>query len=109
MAKRKPAETKPEPKPTEVAEVPPQTVRVEDSSEFSMLLDSAEFEHAWRVATLYSQSTLVPESFRNNPANCFIGLQMAIRCGVDPFAFLQKCYVIHGKPAIETQLAIALA
>ncbi len=84
-------------------------VPVEDSSEFSLYLDTARFDHCWRIATLFSKSNIVPESFRGKIEDCFIAVQMAIRCGVDPFMFLQKCYVVHGRPGIEAQLAIALA
>lgn len=63
----------------------------------------------WRIARLFAQSDLVPMHFQGKPANCFIALQMANRCKVDPFAFMQRLYVVHGRPALETQLAIALA
>jgi hypothetical protein len=33
---------------------------------------------------------------------------MAVRLGVDPFMFMQKSYIVHGKPGMEAQLAIAL-
>ena len=82
---------------------------VEDHGQFQNLLDTARFEHLYRLAQMFASSTLVPDSFRGNPANCFIGIQMALRCGVDPFMFLQKMYVVHGRPAIETQLAVAMA
>lgn len=79
------------------------------SYSFDLILDPAKYEHLQRVAELYANSDMVPSHFRGKIENCFIGLQMAVRLGVDPFMFLQKCYVIHGRPAIETQLAVALA
>lgn len=80
-----------------------------DEGEFSALLDTAKFGQLQRVANLFAASTIVPEHFQNNVSNCFIGLQMAIRLNVDPFMFLQSCYIVHGRPGIEAKLAIALA
>jgi len=51
---------------------------------------------------------MVPEHFRNNVGNYVIALNYADRLGVDPFMCMTKMYIIHGKPAIETQLQIAL-
>lgn len=73
-----------------------------------LYLDPEKFEHVWRIANALAKSDLVPDQFKRKPENCFLACQMAFRCGVDPMAFLQKSYVIAGKPAIETQLAIAM-
>lgn len=81
---------------------------VVDDSDFANLLDTARFNHLWRVATVFSQSQLVPEHFVGKPANCFVALQMALRLGIDPMMFMQKSYVIAGKPSVEAQLVIAL-
>ena len=79
-----------------------------DESEFANLLDTARFEHIWRVAQMFAKSKIVPSHFQNEPENCFIAVQMAVRLGVDPFMFMQKTYVVQGKPGMEAQLAIAL-
>ena len=76
--------------------------------EQSLLLDVNRFEHAQRVGNMLTASTMVPEHFRNNIGNCVIALNYADRVGIDPFMAMQKMYVIHGKPAVETQLQIAL-
>lgn len=73
-----------------------------------LYLDPEKFEHVWRIANALAKSDLVPDHFKRKPENCFLACQMAFRCGVDPMAFLQKSYVIAGKPAIETQLALAM-
>lgn len=78
------------------------------TKETSLLFDVSKFEHAQRVSKMLASSTMVPEHFRNNIGNCVIALNYAHRAGIDPFMALQKMYVIHGKPAIETQLQIAL-
>jgi len=74
----------------------------------SLLLDVSRFEHAQRVSKMLSSSTMVPAHFRENVGNCVIALNYADRVGIDPFMAMQKMYIIHGKPAIETQLQIAL-
>jgi len=76
--------------------------------EISLLLDIEKFEHAQRVAKMLSTSTMVPDHFRDNIGNCVIALNYAARVGIDPFMCMQKMYLIHGKPAIEAQLQIAL-
>jgi len=76
--------------------------------EESLLLDVDKFEHAQRVAVMLAKSTMVPEHFRNNIGNCVIALNYSARVGIDPFMAMQKMYVIHGKPAIEAQLQIAI-
>lgn len=84
-------------------------------ADFSMYLDVQKFEHLYRIANLFSKSNLVPEHYRMQGkedvtavANCFIGLQMAMRLGMDPLLFLQKSYVVHGKPSLEATVIIAL-
>jgi hypothetical protein len=74
----------------------------------SLLFDVTRFEHAQRVSKMLASSTMVPEHFRENIGNCVIALNYAHRAGIDPFMAMQKMYIIHGKPAVETQLQIAL-
>lgn len=83
-------------------------IAVSDDSPFANLLDTGRFDHLWRVSCLFSKSALVPEHFRGHTEDCFIGVQMAIRLGVDPFMMLQNTYVVHGKPGMEAKLCIAL-
>lgn len=61
-----------------------------------------------RLARMYSESGLVPQHYSGNIANCAIGVQMALRCKVDILTFLQSSYIVHGKPGIESKLAIAM-
>lgn len=79
-----------------------------DNGSFSLLLDEGKFGQLQRVARMYAESSLVPAHFQKNIPNCAIGIQMALRLNVDPLMFLQHCYIVHGKPGIESKLAIAL-
>lgn len=63
----------------------------------------------WRMARMYAASKMIPEHFQGKIADCAIAIQMALRCKVDPMAFLQKCYIVYGRPSIETTLAVAMA
>ena len=81
---------------------------VHDTGEYAMLFDSAKFNQAYRVATAFAQSGLVPDHFKNNPAGVFVVLHMATRMNLDPFMVLQKTYMVHGRPGMEAQLVIAL-
>lgn len=81
---------------------------VHDETNFANLLDTGRFEHMWRVAQIFAKTQLVPQCFQNRPEDCFIVIQMAVRLGVDPFALLQRMYVVQGKPGMEAQMAISL-
>jgi hypothetical protein len=72
------------------------------------MMDPSSQNHLWKLATIYATSDLVPAHFRSKPANVFIALQIAVRCGLDPFGVLQNVYIISGKPAFETKLALAM-
>ena len=76
-------------------------------NEFS-ILDPASCNHLWQLSQALATSDMIPAHFRGKPANVFIGLQIAARGGLDPFGVLQNIYVIGGKPAFETKLALAL-
>lgn len=94
---------------SEKPKIDPSALVVNDSSEFSMLLDTARFNQGWRIATAFSQSKLVPSHFQGDIPSVFIVLQMAMRLEVDPFMFLQNTFVVHGRPGMEAKLQIALA
>lgn len=80
-----------------------------DDSAMATLLDTGKFEHLWRVAKLFAASSFIPEAFRGKPEDCFIGLQMAVQLKMQPFTLFNTMYVIHGRPAFESKMLIALA
>ena len=81
---------------------------VTDQSDYSLIMDTEKFNQLWRVSVLFSKSDMVPDQYKNKPENCMISIAMAIRLHVDPLMMLQTSYVVHGKPGIESKLAIAL-
>lgn len=76
--------------------------------ETSLYFNLAKFEHAQRIANLFSSSTMVPQHFQGNVANCLIALNYADRIQADPFLVMQNIYIVHGRPGIEAKLVIAL-
>lgn len=73
------------------------------------MLDVGKFEQLQRAASLFSKSGLVPQTFKDNPAACFVGLQLSAQLGVNPFMLFQRLYTIGNKIGIEAQLAIGIA
>lgn len=92
------------PPAVKVAQLP----AVHDSGEFSLLLDSGKFAQLQRIGTMYARSKMVPAHFQGDEPSCMVAVQMAMRLNIDPFMFLQKTYVVGGKPGMEAPLVIAL-
>lgn len=67
----------------------------------------AGFELAQRAAKVLSASTLVPENYRGNLADCIVALELAQRIGASPLMVMQNLYIVHGKPAWSSQFLIA--
>ena len=73
--------------------------------------DVDTFEHGQRVAKALITSQMVPERFRN-VGDVLISLNMSRRMEqvtgnyIDPLMMMQNIYIIKGKPAFETRLAI---
>lgn len=73
----------------------------------NLYADKNIFEHAQRVATMFSKSDLVPKQFQGNVGNCVIALEMANRIGASPLMVMQNMYIVHGKPAWSSTFLIA--
>jgi len=67
-----------------------------------------DIDQAWRYATALSKSTFVPQQYQGNPGDCLIAIDISMRLGVHPLAFLQNSYVVHGRPGMESKLVITL-
>lgn len=95
----------------EAADLPAdQTAMVPSSGdgEFALLMDEVRFAQLQRVATMYATSALVPAHFRGKVADTAIVIQMAMRLRIDPWMALQHVFVVHGRPGLSGQLALAL-
>lgn len=65
-------------------------------------------DRAWKFATLLSESAIIPDTFRNNPASCLIALDMANRMRRNPMEVMQAMYIVHGKPSFSSSFLISL-
>jgi len=73
------------------------------------IFDPQAFSHMLNLAKHFSESKLIPQQFQNAPSDCLIAIQYAAELGINPLQFMQNSYIVHGKPGIESKLAIALA
>lgn len=71
--------------------------------------DSDPLAIAWRHATGYAQSQMVPAHFQNNVQDCFVVVQLALELGIAPLTALQNVFMIGGRPAYTAKFAVALA
>lgn len=65
-------------------------------------------DQAWRYAEALARSSFVPQSYSGKAGDCLIAIDIAMRLGVHPLAFLQNSYVVHGRPGMEAKLVISL-
>jgi hypothetical protein len=65
------------------------------------------FDLIQRAAKLLASSSLVPQIYQGNVANCVIALNMASRIGADPLMVMQNLFVVQGKPGWSSQFLIA--
>lgn len=65
------------------------------------------FVHAERVAVMLADSTLVPDHYRKNVANCLIALEMSNRIGASPMMVMQHLHIIKGRPSWSSPFIIA--
>lgn len=57
------------------------------------------FEVSQRMAKALAASTMVPEQYRGNVANCMIAIELASRIGCSVFMVMQHLYIVKGKPS----------
>lgn len=67
------------------------------------------FEHAQRVAKVFSTSALVPDHLKKTPADALIAYGIARRLGEDPLVVMQNIYFVSGKPGWSVKYKIARA
>lgn len=65
------------------------------------------WELAQRIGKAFAASTLVPEAYRNNIANCIVALEMANRMGASPLMVMQNLYIVHGNPGWSSKFLVA--
>ena len=68
------------------------------------------FELLQRQGLMLSKSSMLPDAFKNNVADCSIALEMSARMGntVSPLSILQSIVPVFGKPTFEAKFIIGL-
>ena len=66
-------------------------------------------DKAYKFAELVAKSDIIPDIYKNKPANCFLAINTAFRMNLDPFLVMQNTDIIQGRPGIKATFAIALA
>lgn len=65
------------------------------------------WELANRIGKAFAASSLVPQAYQNNVANCIVALEMANRMGASPLMVMQNLYLVHGNPGWSSKFLIA--
>lgn len=50
----------------------------------------------YRMAEMLSGSDILPQSYRNNPGNCVVAIDMANRMGISPLMVMQNSQMVYG-------------
>lgn len=85
-------------------------LRIQQESQFALTPVGQElrrFEINQRMGTMYAKSTIVPETYRNNVANCAIAVDIALRMNTSPVMVMQNLYIVHGMPAWSSKFLIS--
>lgn len=97
---------------TAIAALPPAaaaTMEIASSGEVVRVgFDTLEgFRALQRIGQAFASSSLVPEAYQKNVANCVIAIEMAARMGASPLMVMQNLYLVHGRPSWSSQFLIA--
>ena len=65
------------------------------------------FQINQRMGQMYASSTIVPDTYKGNVANCAIAISIALRLNIDAMMVMQNLYVVHGNPAWSSKFLIA--
>jgi len=105
----------------EIVEAVPQVPQVEEEKKEALAVKAPEpvykqdmwaggqsFADAMRMAKVLSAAPMVPQSYRNEPGNCLIAIDMAQRMNMPPMMIMQNLYIVNGNPGWSGQACIAL-
>lgn len=57
-------------------------------------------DEAWRIATIFAKSRIVPEAMRERPEDVFVAMQLGAELGLSPTNAVQTIAVINGRAGI---------
>ena len=67
-----------------------------------------DVDQALKISEMFAKSDLVPDSYRNKPANIFLAVSAGASLGLAPFQAMQNIAVINGKPSIWGDALLAM-
>lgn len=62
---------------------------------------------AYKLAHTMCQAQIIPDTYKNKPADCMIAIDMANRMGISPLMVMQSLYVVKGKPSWSGQACMS--
>lgn len=62
---------------------------------------------AYNLARTMCQAGIIPDTYRNRPADCMIAIDIANRMNVPPLMVMQSLYVVKGKPSWSGQACMS--
>lgn len=65
------------------------------------------FQTNMRMGRMFAESTLVPDTYKGNIANCAIAVDVALRMGANALMVMQNLYMVHGMPSWSSKFLIA--
>lgn len=76
--------------------------------DYALSMDTAQgMAGLMKAASMLAPSDIIPDTFKNKPANVLIALEMANRMGASPFAVMQSMYIVYGNPSFSSKFLIA--
>ena len=67
-----------------------------------------DVDQALRISEMFAKSDLVPDNYKNKPANIFLAVSAGASLGLAPFQAMQNIAVINGKPSIFGDALLAM-
>jgi len=67
-----------------------------------------DVDQALKISEMFAKSDLVPDNYRNKPANIFLAVSAGASLGLAPFQAMQNITVINGKPSIWGDALLAM-
>lgn len=65
------------------------------------------FQTNQRMGQMYAASTIVPDAYKGNIANCAIACDVALRMKANALMVMQNLYLVHGNPSWSSKFLIA--
>lgn len=84
-----------------------QQTQIQEVKSNEMTFNGVSFDSLVRASTIFSKAKIIPTTYQDKPADCFIALEMAQRMNVAPMMVMQNLYMVNGRPAWSSQFIIS--